>query len=115
MRTQIEKSNARYKAAADRHCRQVVFKEGDLVWVYLRNERFPVGAYHKLSQRKIGPCRVLKRINDKAYQIELPSDLNVSDAFNIADLSPFYGDDSDDHNSRTSFSQVGEDDVDQVN
>lgn len=54
VRAQIEESNASYKVAADQyHCR-VVFEKGDDVWVYLQKEHFPIVAYHKLRQRKIG-------------------------------------------------------------
>lgn len=35
----IEASNAKYKEAADRHRRPLVFNEGDMVWAYLRRER----------------------------------------------------------------------------
>lgn len=70
---------------------------------------FPVGAYHKLKQWKIGAHMVQKRTNDNAYQIELPSDLDISNVFNVADLSRFYGDESDDHNLRMGFSQARED------
>ncbi|XXG59124.1 hypothetical protein AAC387_Pa04g1262 [Persea americana] len=114
VRVQIEESNASHKATGDRHHLRVVFDEGDLVWVYLRKDRFPVDADQKLRQQKIRPCRLPKQINDNAYQIELQSDLNIFDVFNITDLSPFYGDDGDGHITRTSFSQVGEDDVDQL-
>lgn len=100
MRAQIEKCNASYKVATDQYCHRVVFEKGDHMWVYLQKECFPIGAHPKLRQRKIGLCRVLRQINDNAYQIKLPSDLNISDIFNITYLSPLYGDDSNDHNPR---------------
>jgi len=36
----LEKSNARYKAAADKKMRKKVFEEGDMVMVYLRKKEF---------------------------------------------------------------------------
>ena len=39
----LEKSNARYKAAVDKRRREKVFKEGDMVMIYLRKERIHVG------------------------------------------------------------------------
>ncbi|GJX83545.1 RNA-directed DNA polymerase [Tanacetum coccineum] len=70
-------------------------RSGDLVWIHLRKEHFPARHFRKLKPRGDGPFRVLKKINDNAYKIELPGHYNVSATFNIADLSP-YKEDSDD-------------------
>ncbi|GJU19185.1 RNA-directed DNA polymerase [Tanacetum coccineum] len=61
--------------------------------------------------RADGPFRVLKRINDKAYKIELPGHYNVSATFNVADLSPYEGDSDDDVDSGVRAFQDGEDDA----
>ena len=62
--------------------------------VYLRKERFPTGIYHKLKYKKIGPCKILKKSNDNANEVELPSGLDISHVFNISDLYTFHGDDA---------------------
>ena len=73
----------------------------------LPKERFPTKRKTKLDQRGDGPFRVVERINDNAYKIELPGEYGVSATFNVADLSPFdVGEDS-----RTNPFQEGEDDV----
>ena len=79
----------------DRRRKRVVFKAGDLVWVHLRKARFPTGRYGKLQPRADGPFRVLERINDNAYKIDLPGEYNVSATFNVADLSPYITDNED--------------------
>jgi len=109
---QLYESNAKYKAAAD-HCRHV-FQAGDYVWAILTKDRFPDGQYSKLSQRKIGPCKVVRKINDNAYQLKLPSHLRTSDVFNVKHLLPYHGDPISDSNanSRSSSLEFREDDAD---
>jgi hypothetical protein len=57
-----------------------------------------------------GPFRVLARINDNAYKIDLLNDYGVSTTFNVADLAPYFGD--EELESRTTPFQEGEDDAD---
>ncbi|GJW46408.1 RNA-directed DNA polymerase [Tanacetum coccineum] len=92
VRERIEKQNTKYKERVNKRRKQVIFKEGDLVWIRLGKERFPAGRFGKLQPRADGPFRVLKRINDNAYKIELPGEYNVSVTFNVADLSPYVTD-----------------------
>jgi len=109
----INESNDKYKAAADKHHRRLVFDEGHYVWAVLTKDRFPAGQYNKLSHRKIGPCKVLRKINDNAYQLKLPSHLRTSDVFNVKHLLPYHGDPvhDDNSNSRSSSFQCRQDDV----
>ena len=88
----------------------MVFNPGDLVWLHLRKERFPNERKSKLLPRADGPFKVLARYNDNAYKIDIPRDkYNVSDIFNVKDLSPFHGDDVFD--PRKDLSQGGRDDA----
>jgi hypothetical protein len=59
--------------------------------VHLRKDRFPEQRKGKLQPRADGPFKVLRKINDNAYEIDIPSTYGVSTSFTVADLSPFFG------------------------
>jgi len=63
----------------------------------------------KLQPRGDDPFRVLKRINDNAYKIDLPGEYGVSTTFNVANLTLF---DTDFDSRSNTFEERG-DDVDQ--
>ncbi|GJS40210.1 RNA-directed DNA polymerase [Tanacetum coccineum] len=90
-------------------------RSGDLGWIHLRKDHFPAGRFGKLKPRGDGPFRVLKKINDNAYKIELLGHYNVSATFNVADLSPYEGDSDDEPDTGSSLFQEGEDNANTVN
>jgi hypothetical protein len=77
----------------------------------LRKDRFPELRKSKLMPRAAGPYKILEKINDNAYKLELPPEFRVSPTFNIADLKPYLGEE-DELESRTTPLQEGEDDED---
>jgi len=70
----------------NKHRKKVSFEPWDLVWIHLRKDRFPQQRKSKLLQRVDGPFRVLEKINDNAYKIDLPASYGVCNSFNVADL-----------------------------
>jgi hypothetical protein len=107
----IECMNAKYKIRGDKGRKQLDFEPGDLVWLHLRKERFADLRKSKLIPRADGPFKVLEKINENAYKLDLPADFGVSPTFNIADLKPYLGEE-DEPESRMTQIQEGEDDVD---
>ena len=71
----IEKMTEQYTKRVNKTRKKLVFKQGDLVWVHLRKDRFPEQHKCKLQPRGDGPFVVLERINDNAYKIDLPKNM----------------------------------------
>jgi hypothetical protein len=88
--------------------RDVQFEVGELVWVYLPKECFSRGEYHKLKQRKVGPCEILEKFGATAYCVKLPDDLHISNTFNVSNLHKYY---TEDISLRPSFKQPEEPNV----
>jgi hypothetical protein len=84
---------------------------GDLVWLHLRKEWFPDLRKSKLMPRVDGPFKLLEKINENAYKLDLPVDFRFSHTFNIVDMKPYLGEE-DELESRMTQMQEGEDDVD---
>ncbi|KAJ8643559.1 hypothetical protein MRB53_005307 [Persea americana] len=60
IREKIIKQNEKYHLSANKHRKPAAFKEGDLVWIHLQKEHFPIGRYGKLMPRADGPFKVLR-------------------------------------------------------
>jgi hypothetical protein len=107
----IEEMNEKYRIPASKGRKEVELEPGDLVWLHLRKERFPELRKSNLMSRASGPFKILAKINDNAYKLELPPEFGVSPNFNILDLRPYLGEE-DEMPSRMTSMQEGEDDED---
>jgi len=85
----IERRVKKQQEDGNKGRKQVIFQKGDWVWLHLRKERFPTQRKSKLLPRGDGPFQVIRRINNNAYELDLPPNYNISNSFNVCDLSPF--------------------------
>jgi hypothetical protein len=107
----IEKLNERYRTAGSKGTKEVNLEPGDLVWLHLRKDHFLELRKSKLMPQADGSFKILEKINDNAYKLALPPDFWVSHTFNIADLTPYMGEE-DELELRMTPHQEGEDDED---
>uniref|UniRef100_A0A1J3E356 Transposon Ty3-I Gag-Pol polyprotein n=1 Tax=Noccaea caerulescens TaxID=107243 RepID=A0A1J3E356_NOCCA len=104
----IEQKTEQYRKHANKKRNKRTYEPGDLVWIYLRKDRFPKERKSKLLPRVDRPFTVLEKINDNAYKIDIQGKYAVSSSFNVADIIPYVADEAD---LRTSPFQVEGDDV----
>ena len=90
-RANIEKMTKIYEKRATKGRKKTLVELGDLFGVHSCKDHFPKQHKSKLQPRADGPFKVLHKINDNTYEIDLPSTYGVSTSFNVVDLSPFFG------------------------
>ena len=108
VKNMLEKANAKYKMEANKHRRFKSFDVGDEVMVFISKARMQ-GSHSKLQQRKYEPYQIVKKINNNAYVVDLPTWMRISKTFNVVDLTLFQKDMNfgyPESNSRTSFPRV---------
>ena len=103
IRQEIKTAQDRQKSYADLKRSQRIFEVGDMVFLRVKPKRSSIslGKYRKLSARYCGPYPITKKINDQAYQLQLPSHLKVHNVFHVSLLKKYVPDPShildDDH------------------
>jgi hypothetical protein len=104
----VEKMNEKYRIAGSKGWKEVKLELRDLVWLHLRKERFSNLRKSKLMSHADCPFKILEKINDNTYKLELPLEFGISPTFNILDLRPYLGEE-DEVPSRTTSIQEEED------
>ena len=108
VKSTLEKTNVKCKIKIDKYEQFKLFDVGDEVMVFISKARMQ-GGHSKLQQRKYRPYKVVRKINNNAYVIDLPSWMGILKTFNVADLTLFQPDMSlryPENNSKTSYLQV---------
>ncbi|KAF2323490.1 hypothetical protein GH714_035719 [Hevea brasiliensis] len=94
IRLRLQQAQVRMKEYYDKGHRELQFQSSDWVWLRLlpyRRLSITNTQHTKLSPKFYGTYKVLRRISEVVYQIELPSSSRLHDGFHISLLRPFKG------------------------
>ena len=84
----VRQAQDHYKKFADQKCRLVHFKEGD--WVFLKvpknSTSLQMGLVPKLLPQFCGPFKILNKVDQVAYKLELPTHSKVHPVFHVSRL-----------------------------
>lgn len=75
----------------NQHRRDLEFRIGDVIMLSTRHIDPPAHMCRRLSDRHIGPYRVLQRIGTVAYCIDLPAQLQIHPVFHVSLLKHYQG------------------------
>ena len=89
IRDRLKVAQSRQKSYADSKCKETVYEVGDIVYLHVSTlrgvKRF--GVKGKLAPRFVGPYKVLERMGEVAYKLELLEGLSgVHDVFHVSQL-----------------------------
>jgi hypothetical protein len=70
-----------------------IFDGGEKVWLDSRNLRLKTNS-PKLTDQRLGPFKIIEKLSDRAYKLELPENLKIHNVFYVGLLSKVKEDDS---------------------
>jgi len=79
---QLEKSQAKYKARHDKHQMEHSFQVGDQVWLYISKDKMQ-GEGKKLKPMRHGPFRILEKIGENDFCLDLPAHMHIYSILNV--------------------------------
>jgi transposase InsO family protein len=88
----LEAAQQRQKAYADRNRQHVTFELGDKVCLSTKNIKVKMVGSPKLLPQFVGPFTVIGKINDVAYKLGLPPNMQMHDVFHVSLLKRYHDD-----------------------
>jgi len=88
LQEQLEKSQAKYKARHDKHQMEHSFQVGDQFWLYINKDRMQ-GEGKKLKPIRYGPFKILEKIGENAFHLDLPAYMHIYSVVNANSLRLF--------------------------
>jgi len=85
---QLEKSQANYKARHDKQQMEHYFQVGDQVWLYMNKDRMQ-GEGKKLKPIRYGPFRILEKIGENDFHLDLLAYMHIYSVMNADCLRLF--------------------------
>jgi len=85
----LKRAQERMKQLADRHRSERSFEIGDMVYVKLQAYMQVFISFKpngKLSPEYFGPCKVLDKVREVAYKLELPVNSKIYNVFHVSRL-----------------------------
>jgi hypothetical protein len=82
---QLEESQAKYKTRHDKHRVDHNFQVGDEVWIYISKHRLK-GEGQKLKPNRYGPFKILEKIGNNAFHLDLRPYIQMYEVVNVENL-----------------------------
>jgi hypothetical protein len=86
----IERAQKRQIREANKHRRDIKYNVGDLVFISTEHMNPKGSTSSKLMYKYIGPYRIIRRISDVTYEIQLPKSSKLHPVFYVNRIRRFY-------------------------
>ena len=92
VRMALVKTNESMARSANKHCHDVQFHSGDLIYINTAHFSLSPGLFRKLAPKCVGPFPIEQIISSVAYRISLPEEYGyIHPVFHVSSLRGHHG------------------------